>query len=313
MAMNVLVSMLLALTLAPQAPAAQTPASSSAPSTQTSAPAAQSPAPTTPGAPADAAKPATTPPGAAPQNYVIGPNDLLSIAVQDDENMGLTNKYRVDESGMVTIPYLGRVTAGGQTLLKFQQELTRQLANGYINSPQVRVDIGEYKSQIVYVTGAVRTPTAVEMQGTLTLMAALVKAGSPTSDAADEVQISHKQNPNDGPPSPDQLDANVRHVKLKDLNLGQGDIALLDGDIVFVPTAKHFTITGQVRNTGSYVWEDGLTVDKAIARAGGMNDRGSTRGITARRFVNGKMQDVDLNMQSLVLPDDVIKINQRIF
>ena len=310
--MNVLVSMLLALTLAPQAPAAQTPAQAppSSPSAQTVTPSPTS----TPGAPTGGAQAVPAAPRAAPESYVIGANDSLQITVANDETMGLTNKYRVDETGMVTLPYLGRITAGGQTLIQFQQEVAKQLANGYIRNPQVRVDVDQYKSQIVYVTGAVRTPKAVQMQGNLTLMAALVEAGSPTSDASDDVQISHSKGTSGrGLPSPDPTDSDVRHVKLKDLNLGAGNFLLQDGDIVFVPTAKHFTITGQVRNTGSYVWEEGLTLDKAIARAGGMMDRGSTRGMQARRLVNGKMKDVDLNMQSLIQPDDVITIKQRIF
>jgi protein involved in polysaccharide export with SLBB domain len=176
------------------------------------------------------------------------------------------------------------------------------------------VDIDQYKSQSVFVTGAVRTPLKVEMQGTLTLMAALVQAGSPTSEAGDEIQISHSKGTNaSGAPTPDPTDADVRHVKLKDLNLGSGNIALQDGDIVFVPPARHFTMSGLVRNSGSYVWEADMTVEKAIARAGGLLDRGSTRGIQARRLVDGKMKDVDLNMQSPVLPDDVITIRQRFF
>jgi polysaccharide export outer membrane protein len=306
MSMKLLVSMFLALTLAPQADAAQASAVPSAPAAQAPAPATPSPAAgtqaATPGAPEKAAP-----------NYVIGVNDSLAISVVDDENMNLSRSYKVAEDGTVTMPYLGRIPAGGQTLQKFQAEVTRRLAEGYINNPQVRVDIDQYKSQSVFVTGAVRTPVKVEMQGNLTLMAALVQAGSPTSDAADEVQITHKNTSRTTAVTPDQADAAVTHVKLKDLNLGAGDLALLDGDIVFVPTAKHFVMTGQVRNPGSYVWNADLTVDKAIALAGGLMDRASTRGISTRRLVAGKMKDVDLNMQSPVLADDVIKIGTRIF
>jgi polysaccharide biosynthesis/export protein len=300
MSMKLLVSMFLALTLAPQARAAQAPAAPSAPM-------AQAPAP------ADAANSATTPPKAAP-DYVIGGRDSLQVTVQDSEALNLNGKYPVDEAGMVTFPYLGKILAGGRTLAQFQDDLAKLLSPAYIKSPQVRVDVDQYKSQIVYVTGAVRTPTAVQMQGSLTLMAALVQAGSPTSDAADEVQISHgKATGGSSPPSPDQADANVQHVKLKDLNLGAGNIALQDGDIVFVPTAKHFVMTGQVRNPGSYVWNADLTLEKAIALAGGLLDRGSSRGIKAHRLVNGKMRDVDLDKQSPILPDDVVTINSRIF
>jgi polysaccharide biosynthesis/export protein len=306
MTMNVLVSMFLALTLAPQAPAAQAPASTSGPSTQTTAPA-------TPAIPADAATPPSAPPRAAPDSYVIGAHDSLQVTVQDD-TMGLSNKYPVDEAGMVMFPYLGRIPAGGRTLLQFQEELTRQLAKDYIRNPQVRIDIDQYKSQSIYVFGAVRTPMEIPMQGTLTLVTALAKAGSPTADAGDDVQISHGKNPDarGALPAPDPLDGDVVHVRWKDLTLGRGDIPLHDGDIVFVPTAKHFTITGQVRNPGSYVWEEGMTVDKAIARAGGMTDRGSDRRMKAHRLVNGKLRDVDIDKQSVILPDDVITISQRL-
>ena len=77
--------------------------------------------------------------------------------------------------------------------------------------------------------------------------------------------------------------------------------------------AKKFTITGQIRNPGSYAWEEGLIVEKAIARAGGLADRGSTSGITIRRMVDGEMKMVTVKLDSAVLPDDVINIRQRVF
>ena len=128
-----------------------------------------------------------------------------------------------------------------------------------------------------------------------------------------EVQISHSKGSTvSGAPTPDPTDADVRHVKLKDLNLGNANIALQDGDIVFVPTAKHFVMTGQEpERPGSYVWNADLTLEKAIALSGGLLDRGSMRGIKAHRLVAGKMKDVDLDRQSPILPDDVVQIGSR--
>jgi protein involved in polysaccharide export with SLBB domain len=139
------------------------------------------------------------------------------------------------------------------------------------------------------------------MQGALTLMGALVQAGSPTATAGDEVQIAHKGG------------VDITHVRLRDLNLGAGDLALQDGDIVFVPTAQHFTIIGQIRNPGAYVWISGLTIEKAIAIAGGTTDRASARGTTVRRLVDGKMTDVAVAVTDDVQPDDVVRIASRIF
>jgi protein involved in polysaccharide export with SLBB domain/beta-lactamase regulating signal transducer with metallopeptidase domain len=250
-------------------------------------------------APAPVAQPAS--PDASSQatdSYVIRPNDTLSIAGVDDRGSPQINKFKVAEDGTVTVPFLGRMPAGGKTIRQFQDELAKRLAAGRF---VVRTDVDQPKNGIVYVTGAVRTPTTVQMQGTLTLMGALVQAGSPRPDAGDEVQITHKGG------------ADVTHVRMRDLNLGGGDLSLQDGDIVFVPGAKHFTMTGQVRNPGAYVWTSGLTIEKAIAIAGGTTDRASMRRTIVRRLVDGKTKDVDVTITEEVLPDDVVLIASRIF
>ena len=45
----------------------------------------------------------------APDQYVIGPQDNLSINVVDETD--LSGKYRVDNDGSLTFPYLGRLNS----------------------------------------------------------------------------------------------------------------------------------------------------------------------------------------------------------
>ena len=103
------------------------------------------------------------------------------------------------------------------------------------------------------------------------------------------------------------------HVKLRDLYLGAGNVVLQDGDVVFVPPARHYTITGLVRNPGAYVWASGLTIEKAIAIAGGLTDRASARGMNVGRLVDGKSTAIDVTLQDEIQPDDVVRIGSRIF
>ena len=56
-----------------------------------------------------------------------------------------------------------------------------------------------------------------------------------------------------------------------------------------------------------------MTVQQAIALAGGLSDRGSDRGIMARRLVNGKMTDVEVKLDDKVQAGDTIVIRQRFF
>ena len=193
--------------------------------------------------------------------------------------------------------------------MELQEKIRAGLAAGYIKNPQVRVEIESYKSQSVMVSGEVRQPGKITMTGAMTVLEALAQAGSPTSTASSELTIAHAKKP-----GAEASDAEITRVNWKDLQLGKGtDVAIADGDILNIPKAQTFFITGQIRNSGSFVLEPGMTVQQAIAMAGGLSDRGSDRRINASRLVNGKLTDVGLKMEDKVMPNDVITIGQRFF
>jgi polysaccharide export outer membrane protein len=253
--------------------------------------------------------------GAPPAKYLIGAQDQLKISVYDADE--LTGIYRVDADGFITFPLLNRIAVAGLTLAEFQDRLRTMLAAGYIRNPQVRVDIEEYKSQSVYVSGEVRAPGEIRMTGTMTLMKALAQTGSPLSSASSELTIARQKRPSPGgaplgaTPPPD---ADVIRVNWRDLETGQSvDVPLQDGDVIYVGKAQTFYITGYVRTAGSYVLEPGMTVEQAIALAGGLTEKGTFRGIKATRLIKGKSTEVQLNVEDRVQPNDVITIKQRWF
>ena len=275
--MNLLITLLAAALLAQQTPAAPVPA---------------------PLRPDPAA-------AAAPARYMIGPQDLLKITVFDEAD--LSNSYRVDGDGFITFPYIGRVAASGLTLVELQDRIRALLAAGFIKNPQVRAEIGEFKSQSVLVSGEVRQPGKITMTGAMTLLEALAAAGSATSSASSELTVAH-------PKKPGEAGSEVVRINWKDLQLGKGtDVTLQDGDIINVPKAQMFFITGQVRNGGPFVLEPGMTIQQAIAMAGGLTERGSNRGITVTRLVNGKSTDVSVSLEDKVQPNDTITIRNRFF
>ena len=68
-----------------------------------------------------------------------------------------------------------------------------------------------------------------------------------------------------------------------------------------------------MRNGGTFVLEPGLSVEQAIALAGGLTERGTNRGIKASRALNGKTSEVELKLSDKVQAGDVIHIKQRLF
>lgn len=245
----------------------------------------------------------------ASPSYIIGAQDQLSITVFEEPE--LTGKYRVDNDGYFSFPLLERIKAGGRTLSELQSTVTLMLANGFLRNPQVRVEVDQYKSQSVFVSGEVRAPGKIMMTGSsMTLLEALAQAGSPTSSASNVVTVTRRTET-----TGDGIEPDVIRVNRRDLEVGRAgaDLILQDGDIINVSPAQRFYIAGQVRTPGFYVLEPGMSVQQAIALSGGLTERGSDRGITATRVINGKTVDVPVKLDDTVIANDTINVRQRFF
>jgi polysaccharide export outer membrane protein len=207
------------------------------------------------------------------------------------------------------MPYLSRVPVAGLSLADAQTKIATMLQAGYIRNPQVRIEVDQFKARSVLVTGEVRTPGKVTLPGTtMSLLEALALAGSPTVNASNEVIVIHP--PKSGEKAPEPITINR-----KDMELGRAgrDVTLQDGDIVNVPVAKRFYISGFVKNPGSYVLDAGTTISQAIILAGGLSERGTDRRIKVSRVTGGKTVEISVELDDRVQPNDEIKIRSRFF
>jgi polysaccharide export outer membrane protein len=247
--------------------------------------------------------------------YVVGPQDLLNITVFGEPD--ISHRYSVDADGTFDFPWIGRVPASGLTLRQIQDALVKRLSGGYLVNPQIAVEVAEFLSQSIFITGEVRAPGPYPIKGGMTIVEALALAG-PTQNASNEIIIVRPKDARDrsGPVLPSDRDsAEKTRVNIKDLQSGRvsQNYVLRDGDTIFVPKAEVFFVTGHVRSPGSFVYDSGINVLQAIALAGGVTERGSTRGVRILRTVNGKQQSVVARTTDLVKPGDTIVVRQRFF
>jgi polysaccharide export outer membrane protein len=246
-------------------------------------------------------------------DYIVGPQDVINITVFDEPQ--LSGRFRVDNDGNFSFPFIGRVKADGLTLRTIEADLRRRLGEGYLKNPQVTIEVDQYRSQNVFVMGEVRSPGKYALSGNVTLIEALAQAGSITSAAGNEVMIIHPKEAKAAPTLPDQApDADVTRVNLRELEGGKlsENLVLRDGDTIFVPRAEKFFVIGQVRNPGSFVLERGMTVLQAVSLAGGITDRGSNRRIQIVRIVDGKKREIDAKPTDFVQPGDTVVVRQRL-
>jgi polysaccharide export outer membrane protein len=253
------------------------------------------------------------PASTAPPTYTIGPDDELKISVFDEPSLSST--YRVDVDGTITFPLLGRVIVEGKTVREVEQQLKRMLEDGFIRRAQVSVEMAQYRSRSIFIIGEVRTAGKYPLHGDVTLLELLALAGSLTANAGNDlIVVRARDGSTAAPMTPDNQNAQVLRVSLEELRAGRmsENLTLQDGDTIFVPAADRFYVSGHVRNPGSYVLTRGMTVQQAIAVAGGITDRGSTRGIKIRRKVGEhKYQEINVKLTDPVQANDTITIRQR--
>jgi polysaccharide export outer membrane protein len=263
------------------------------------------------GAPAAAQPPAKAPaaPPLADTDYSVGPQDVLSVRIYGEEK--LSGRIRIDNDGSFPFEYLGRVKAEGMTTAQIEAYLTKALGDGYLRNPQISVEVVEYRSQSVFVTGEVRSPNKYSLPGNSTLMDVLTLAGSITPNAGNWVQITHARQGGEllGPSA--SADYDIR-VNLRDIQTGKAqNIKMRDGDTIFVPKAERIFVVGQVRNSGAIVFEEGMTVFEAIAAAGGITEKGSNSRIEIIRIENGQRKTLDAKQTDVLKPGDQVNVRTR--
>lgn len=93
----------------------------------------------------------------------------------------------------------------------------------------------------------------------------------------------------------------------------RGDYLIDPQVTVSIVMYRPFFIHGQVKRPGGYPFQEDLTLDKAIAIAGGLAARASKSAWNITRLVDGKKMVFDANVSNVILPDDIIEIEQSFF
>lgn len=107
-------------------------------------------------------------PDPEPLNYVIGVGDVLTLNMQLKESLGdvlnglvasqsSQRGFRVQDNGAVSIPDIGRVVIGGLTLSEAESTVYQHLLAAGV-SPSFSIEITEFNSQKISVSGRVKSP-----------------------------------------------------------------------------------------------------------------------------------------------------------
>ena len=80
---------------------------------------------------------------------------------------------------------------------------------------------------------------------------------------------------------------------------------------VDVQQNRPFFILGEVRNSGAFPYVSGMTIETAVAIAGGYSERASTRSYRITRRVNGFVETIEAPSDYIVRPGDTVFVHER--
>jgi len=196
-----------------------------------------------------AAKPAktniTTP---LAQSVRLMGGDVINVLITDNapEGSGLFAplstggtqlKVRIDDKGMISLPYVGHQFVAGMTLIQVE-DMIRQKLKGVTTDVQAHVDLVGDLSGSVLVAGAVKAPGRFStLQGPLTLLDAVNQAGGPVMEPH-LVNVTVRNG--------DQ----VRSLNYEEILAGDNFVLKPNSEVILERARKRFVAMGAVGDPG---------------------------------------------------------------
>ena len=183
------------------------------------------------------------------------------------------------------------------------------LRNGnFVKQPQVTIVVLQVRGNQASVLGQVNRPGRFPIEvADMRLTDLLANAGGTAVNGADRVVLLGTRNG-----APYRLEVDLPTL------FGPGgrdkDVLVQNGDTLWVDRQPLVYIYGEVQRPGSTRLERGMTLIQALATGGGLNLRGTERGIRVhRKGADGKVQVVQPTMDDILLEGDVVFVKESLF
>jgi len=194
-----------------------------------------------------------------PNDYTLGPGDILRVQLWGKENQQL--ELPVSRDGTISFPQSGPQTVAGLTFDQAREQIKKRVSEQYIGV-QASVSLGELRSMRVFVLGEARNAGSYTVSSLSTITNALYVSGG-IKRTGSLRKIQHKR---DG-----KL---VGELDLYDLLLAgdtSDDNRLQPGDVIFIPpVGDRVGIDGEVYRPALYELRNGTNLQELVNLAGGL-------------------------------------------
>jgi len=238
------------------------------------------------------------------EGRVLTTSDVVSIKVVGQPDLDTATRVELD--GTINFPYIGRIRAAGMTEDALARTIEKRLAaRQIVTEPHVLVEITNFGTE-ASVQGQVGAPGVYTLDRPTSLTQLLARAGG-LKDIAGIVILRRK-----GPHG--LVETRYNGKDLLNGKIKGDNILIRNNDEVYVELAPFYYIYGYVGHTGEFPLLRPLTVQQAIAIAGGLGPLGTeSRMWIKRKSADGQTVEVPASLDDEVEPNDTIIVNERIF
>lgn len=110
-----------------------------------------------------------------PADYLIGPEDVLSIFFWREKDLTVDVVVRPD--GKISLPVINELQAAGLTPEELRQSVIKAAAKFFNEDPTVNVIVKQINSRKVFITGEVSKPGPYPLLEPMTVLQLIAKAG----------------------------------------------------------------------------------------------------------------------------------------
>lgn len=244
--------------------------------------------------------PAAVPPGANLPSQPLGPNDLISLTVYDSPE--LTRSVRVSPEGEIRLPMMKvPLHAAGLLPSALEKVIADELVREeLLVNPIVTVNVSEYRSHPISVSGAVRSPITFQAVEPVTLFDAITRAGGLSPEAGLEILITKPADVEHGEVKPV-----TRRVLVRELTKESNpdvNILLSGGEEVRVPEIGKIFVVGNVKKPGAYPvhTDSDTTVLQMLALAEGLDGVTGKQAFVYRQEGPGGKHEIPVPLKEIL-------------
>lgn len=227
-------------------------------------------------------------------------------------NPDLTTETVISDNGVIDLPLIGEIKISDL----MQSEAKKKVENSYIKGGffrnaevSLRV-INSVNNQVVLLGSSAKPGKYPIKPGLNTILDLISVTGGLNQNASKEIVLIRKV---DSKVSRVVIDIEELILKGNESDFEDSNLKLQPNDLIYVKEQPVFYTFGELKSNSVFPYKKGLLVSQAISMAGGVTEMADDDVIIKRVDDNGNYQNIDVNLNTELMENDILFIKESMF